>query len=203
TWGQEIVKLRQQLRSKLLEDEVANFVATTAASEQRLTSLTNVALRQAGYFRALENVTVQRLILLDEKDVPDSAVTALAKLSASLEARIKAGAEEQSRGYQQWALQSISNFREAFDEALARSKPGRICGTNADPDYNGAVGAMSRYLFPISPGHLDSAVAKVYSQAFEYGWNKLGKADVKEDLQTRVAKEDATTAKKTPQNYQE
>jgi len=63
---------------------------------------------------------------------------------------------------------------------------------------------MVRYLVPISPGHLDSAVAKIYNQAFEDGWNKLGGMD-ENHLQTKVAEKvaekDATTAKKTPQNY--
>ncbi len=207
TCGQEIVELRKKLRASLLKDEVANFTNTTTASVQRLISLTNVALRQAGYFRTMENVTAQRLKLLDEKDVPDSAVTALADLSAYVEARIKAEADKQKqedaarvRGYQQWALQSISDFRKEFDRALAETKKGDYWGENPAPNYTGAVNAMVRHLVPISPAHLDPAVAKIYSQAFEDGWYKLGLHDVK--LQTEVAKKDATTAKKFPQDYQ-
>lgn len=209
THAQQVLELRQQLRSRLLEEEVAKFADGTKASLQKFSALTNVGLRQAGYFRTMENVTVQRLKLLEEPDVPTSALNVLVDLSASVEARIKTETEKQRqddiervRGYQQWALKSILNYREAFDAALGRTKPGKIYGTNPDPDYSGAVGAMVRYLIPISPAHLDSAVAKIYSQAFEDGWNKLGAPDVKY-LQTRVAEKDAVTAKKTPQNYQE
>jgi len=209
THAQQVLELRQQLRSRLLEEEVAKFADATKASLQKFSALTNVGLRQAGYFRAMENVTVQRLKLLEEPDVAASALDILADLSASVEARIKTETEKQRqddaervRGYQQWALKSISSYRTAFDSALGRTKPGKIYGTNPDPDYSGAADAMVRYLVPISPAHLDSAVAKIYSQAFEEGWNKLGAPDVK-DLKTRVAEKDAVTAKKTPQNYQE
>jgi hypothetical protein len=209
TSNPQALELRQQLRSRLLEDEVGKFADATKASLERLGALTNVALRQAGYFRAMENVTLQQLRFLEEPDAPASAINALADLSASVEARIKVETEKQKqddaqrvRGYQQWALRSISDFRIAFDEAMARTKPGTFFGTNPDPDYSGAADAMIRHLVPISPGQLDSAVAKMYSQAFEDGWNKLDGKDEKY-LQTKVAQKDATTTKKTPQNYQE
>ena len=74
----------------------------------------------------MENVTVQRLKLLEEPDVPANTLNALADLSASVEARIKAETEKHRmddaarvRGYQQWALRSVSDFRRAFDRALA------------------------------------------------------------------------------------
>ena len=94
THGQQVLELRQQLRSRLLEDEVAKFADATKANLQKLGSLTNVALRQAGYFQMMENVTVQRLKLLEEPDVPANTLNALADLSASVEARIKAETEK-------------------------------------------------------------------------------------------------------------
>ena len=61
---------------------------------------------------------------------------------------------------------------------------------------------MVTQLLPISPAHLDTAVARIYNQAFGEGWDKLGGKDEKH-LQTEVAKNDATTPKRTPQNYLE
>ena len=89
-----------------------------------------------------------------------------------------------------------------FVRNLARTKQGTVFGTNSDPDFKGAADAMARYLVPISASHPDSAAAKIYSQAFEDGWNKLGGKDER-CLQTQVAEKDATTPKRTPQNYQE
>ncbi len=74
--------------------------------------------------------------------------------------------------------------------------------TDTYTDFPMIRDAMVKHLLPVSPGHLDSAVAKLYGQAFEDGWNKLDGKDEKH-LQTEVAEKDATTAKKTPQNYQE
>ena len=212
THGQQVLELRQQLRLRLQEDEVTKFADTTKANLQRLSAQTNNALRQAGYIRTIENVTVQRLKLLEESDAPITAVNALADLSASLESRIKTESEKQKqedagrvRGYQQWALGKIADFRSNFVNAQnqKRARLGdSIRGPEIYADYGMIRDAMVKDLLPVSPGHLDLAVAKIYSQAFEDGWNKLGGKEEKY-LQTKVAQEDATVAKKTPQNYQE
>jgi hypothetical protein len=208
TDGQQVLELRQQLRSRLLEEEVAKFAETTKASLQKFSALTNVVLRQVGYARTMENVTIQRLKLLEEADSPVSTVNALTDLSASVEERIKSETEKQRqedarriRGYQQWALQKIAHFRSDFLEAQQQVEVGRIYDSTYT-DYNMIRDAMEKQLLLISPGYLDSAVAKIYGQAFEDGWNKLGGKDEKH-LQTEVAEKDATTPKKTPQNYQE
>jgi len=207
THGQQVLELRQQLRSRLLEDEVTKLSETTKANLQRIGVVTNDALRQAGYLRTLENVTVQRLQLLEEADIPTTTVNLLADLSASVESRIKAEYEKQKqedggrvRGYQQWALRKISDFRKDFEEAQQQKEPGIIYGTNDYTKFVMISDAMVKYLLPISTGYLDSAVAKIYSQAFEDGWGKLAGKDEKY-LQTEVAEKDATTPKKTPQNY--
>lgn len=209
THAQQVLELRQQLRARLLKDEVAKFTEATKASLQRFDALTTVALRQAGYFRTMEHVTVQRLQLLEEPDIPPSAGKELADLSASVEARIKAEMEKQRRedtenirGYQQWALEKIAAFRKDFGGAQQQEKPGRVFGTNTYTDYAMIRNAMVNHLLPVSPAHLDSAVAKIYSQAFEDGWNKLGGTDEKY-LQTQVAQRDAVTPKRMPQNYKE
>lgn len=219
TRGQQVLELRQQLRSRLLEDEITIVAEAAKADLQRLGIVTNVALRQAGYFRTLENVTVQRLKLLEETGVPITAVNLLADLSASVESRIKAESEKQKkedagrvRGYQEWALRRVQQFRkdlyEAENQKIERIIP--IPGTGRfipAPSKTGTRYRMIRdaivsNLLPISLGHLDPAVAKIYTQAFEDGWNKLGGKDEKY-LQTEVAQKEATSPKKTPQNYQE
>ena len=212
THGQQVLELKQQLRLRLLDDEVAKFADATKAGLQRLSVLTNIALRQAGYFRTLENVTIQRLKLLEETDVPITVANVLADLSASVESRIKTESEKQKqedagrvRGYQQWALREIADFRSDFLDAQNQERPrlgDSIRGPEIYTDFGMIRDAMVKHLLPVSPGHLDSAVAKIYGQAFEDGWNKLGGKDEKH-LQTEVAEKDATTVKKTQQNYQE
>ncbi|MEI8041952.1 MAG: hypothetical protein WCL11_11125 [Verrucomicrobiota bacterium] len=205
TCGQQATQLRQQLHSRLVEDEVARFSDATKAGIEKLGTVTNDALRQAGYLRTLETVTTQRLRLLEETDTMPSAVTALADLSALAESRIKTESEMQKqadekriRDYQQWALRQVSAFRKAFDKAMQRTKPGAVYGTNPDPDFRGVANAMIVYLIPISPAHLDLAVAMIYRQAFDEGTSKLSAS-----YQTDVAEKDAVTPKKTPQNYSE
>lgn len=212
THGPQVLELRQQLRSRLLVEEVTKYAETTTANLQRIGIAANDALRQAGYFRTLENLTVQRLKLLEETEVPASAIKLLANLSASVEARIKANSEKQRqddagrvRGYQQWVLRRVEDFRRDLANAQnqKRSRLGEaIRGPEIYTDFRMIRDAMVKHLLPVSPAHLDSAVAKIYGQAFEDGWNKLGGKDEKY-LQTKVAEEDATTAKRTPQNYQE
>jgi hypothetical protein len=205
--GQQVLELRQQLHSRLLEDEVARFDETTKASLGRLGAVTNDALRQSGYLRAIENLTVQRLRLIEEAEAPASAIAALADLSALVEGRLKAESEKQKldyanriQGYQQWALKHISTFRTEFANAQKQEKPGRVYGTNIYTDYEMIRDAIVKDLLPISPAHLDTAIARIYNEAYGEGWDKLGGKDVKY-LQTAVAQKDATTPKETPQDY--
>jgi hypothetical protein len=188
------LQLRERLHSRLLDDEIAKYSDTTKVELGKLDAITNNALRQAGYLRTLENVTVQRLSLLQEADAPPSTVNVLVDLSMTIETRIK----DNERGYQQWALEQISSFRAEFDTAMKRTKPGTVYGANPDPDFNGVRNAVVNHLLKISPGYLDTAVAMIYRQAFDDGMNKLDG-----NLQLSVAKEDAKTPKKTPQNYLE
>lgn len=212
--GQQVLELRKQLRSRLLEDEVAKFDKGTRASLGRLGAVTNDGLRQVGYLRMLENVTVQRLKMLEETDAPPSAIAALADSSALVEARIREETEKQRqdevnrvRGYQQWALANIAAFQQGFMNAQKQTRPrysvaGYSVGTETYTAYEMIRDAMVTQLLPISPAHLDTAVARIYNQAFGEGWDKLGGKDEKH-LQTEVAKNDATTPKRTPQNYLE
>jgi hypothetical protein len=54
---------------------------------------------------------------------------------------------------------------------------------------------MIEQLLPISTLHLDSAVARLYQEAFEQGWKRL---DDRKPLQTEVAKQEAAVIKVTP-----
>ena len=205
TVGLNALKLRQQLHASLLDDEIVKYSDVTKVELGKLDAVTNYALRQAGYFRTLENVTVQRLRLLQEADATQNTVSALTDLSAAIETRIKAESNKQrqdeagrERGYQQWALEQISSFRKEFDTAMKRTKPGMVYGANSDPDLTGVRNAVVNHLLQISPGYLDAAVAMIYRQAFDDGMNKLDA-----NLQLSAAKGDAITPKKTPQNYLE
>ena len=205
TVGSNALELRQQLHTRLLDDEIAKYSDTTKDELGKLDAITNSPLRQAAYLRTLENVTIQRLRLLQESDATPSTVNALTDLSTAFETRIKGESDKQrqvesgrERGYQQWALEQISNFRSEFDKAMSRTKPGAVFGTNSDPDFTGVRNAVVNHLLRISPGYLDSAVAMIYRQAFDDGMNSLDA-----NLKLSVAKEDAKTPKKSPQNYLE
>ena len=201
--GSIALELRRQLHSRLLDDEIAKYSDTTKIELAKLDAVTATALRQAGYVRILENVTIQRLRILQEIDATPSVLTTLTNLSTIVEARIKDESNKQrqdesrrERGYQQWALSQISGFRTDFDTAMKRTKPGRIYGTSPDPDLEGVRNSVVNYLLPINLGYLDTAVAVIYRQAFDDGMNKLDG-----DLQLSVAREDSKMSKKTPLNY--
>ena len=204
----KVLDLQKQLRSRLLGDEVARFAKTTETDLRRLSELTNTALRQAGHYKLIENITTQQLRLLEETDVPESTAKVLADLSALVEGEIKVESQEQRkkddervRGYQQWALENIAKFHKDFQKA--QNQEGKwIMGKNTFISYPMIGDAIVNNLLPISPGCLDLAVGKIYSQAFEEGWNMLGGKDVK-DEQTKVASKDALLPKKTPQNYKD
>lgn len=208
TVGPNALELRQQLHARLLDDEIAKYSATTSVEVGKLDTVTNSPLRQAGYLRTLENVTIQRLRLLQEADATPSSVSALTDLSTVIETRIKDESDKQrqveagrERGYQSWALGKIADFRSDFDNAQNQKRP-RFGDSIRGPEIytnNGMIrDAIVKNLLQVSPAYLDSAVAMIYRQAFDDGMNKLDG-----NLQLVVAKEDAKTPKKTPQNYLE
>ncbi|MBK8094173.1 MAG: hypothetical protein IPK32_19960 [Verrucomicrobiaceae bacterium] len=209
THSQQVLELRKQLRSRLLKDEVTKFAAATKANVEKLTLLTKASLRQTGYYRSLETITAQQLRLIEEVDTPEESAKVLENLSGMVEARIKAESEKQKqendvrvRDYQKWALRKIDAFNKDFQLAQQQKEKGKLYGENIFTNYSMIRDAVVVNLLPISPGHLDLAVSKIYSQAFEEAWNKLGGKDEKQ-LQTEVAKQDAEIVKKTPQDYQE
>jgi hypothetical protein len=206
--GQNALELRQQLHARLLDDEIAKYSDTTKIELGKLDTVTNSPLRQAGYLRTLENVTIQRLRLLQESDATPSTVNALTDLSTAIETRIKGESDKQrqveagrERGYQSWALGKIADFRSDFDNAQNQKRPrfgDSIRGPEIYTNYGMISDAIVKNLLQVSPEYLDSAVAMIYRQAFDDGMNKLDG-----NLQLVVAKEDAKTLKKTPQNYLE
>ena len=202
------LELRQQLHARLLDDEIAKYSGTTKVELGKLDTVTNRPLRQAGYLRTLENVTIQRLRLLQEADATPSTVSALTDLSTAIEIRIKDESDKQTHveagresGYQSWALGKIADFRSDFDNAQNQQRPrfgDSIRGPEIYINYGMIRDAIVEHLLQISPGCLDTVVAIIYRQALDDGMNKLDG-----NLQLVVAKEDATTPKKTPQNYLE
>ena len=209
THGTQVIELQRKLHSKLFEVEASKFSEATRANLKKLEAVAEDALRQAGNLRLLDSVMTQRLRLLEEADAPVSADRSLAHLSASIEAQIKTVSEKQRKedtarilGYQQWVLHQITNFHADFQKAQEQKKPGTVYGTNTYTDFGMIRDAVVKHLLPISPGYLDPAVSKIYSQAFEEGWSKLDGKEEKH-FQTEVAQKDATTPKTTPQNYQE
>lgn len=208
TNSQRAIDLRQQLHSRLLNDGIASFIESSQDNLQRLTVVTNSALQQAGYARLLESVTEQRLNVLEQADISQDSRNKLEDFSKTVETKLKEEVDKQNLGYQQLALREIENFRADFanaqNQTRHRHEKGSLYGWNdwdeTYTDYEMIRDAMVNHLIPISPAHLDSAVSRLYNEAFEKGWMKL---ENEKDLQTKVAKADASTPKKTPQNYLE
>jgi hypothetical protein len=98
-------------------------------------------------------------------------------------------------------LRAIADFRSDFDNAQHQERPrfgDSIRGPEIYTNFGMIRDAVVNHLLQISAGYLDTAVATIYRQAFDDGMNKLDG-----NLQLSVAKEDAKTPKKTPQNYLE
>ena len=207
THGTEVSTLRQELRSRILQQEVATINQSTRLHLDRLGRVQSANLRQAGYYRIMESVTVQRLRLLEEIEAPTTAVRDLETLSATIESKMKQESDAQRKadndrlhGYQQWALREIASFRTDLTNALDQSISGKLLTDKTE--YPKIAEAMKSHLLPISTGYLNQAVAILFGQAFQDGWIKLSGMKEKH-FQTEVAEADAVVVKKTPQNYSE
>jgi hypothetical protein len=230
TRGQQVIELRQQLRSRLLEDDIIKFVEATKTNLQRLDGMTNDSLRAVGYVRALDALTVQRLNLLEQSDVPQDARNALDNFSKTVEETVKGEAGKQrdlerrrSRDYQAWALKQIEAFDAGYELVIQKnvSERERVMRDNilknslktlhlvyglvwteaqvlaVKPDYKSVAADMTQYLLPISPAYLDTAVAKLYAESFQKGWDKLGEKGGM-TLRTLIAQQEAIVPKQTP-----
>jgi hypothetical protein len=193
------LQLRQQLKARLIEEEISKLAESAKTSLQMLDGITNDALRQAGYVRVLDSITSQRLSLMEQPDAPESASRSLDDIAQIAEFRIKAETEkkrefesQRQRDYQRWALKNIKQFNDKYDIAIK------------EPHGNGYTTIkddMVKLLEPISPSYLDPAVGKLFNEAFyDRGWAKLGDSGGMA-YRPVVALSEATVVKKTPSNF--
>jgi hypothetical protein len=146
-------------------------------------------VRQVLVGRIFEDVVTQRLSLVDEPDTD----TAIGNELTGLMERLRTEAEKDStvreqkwRDYQKWALEQVKRFNDAY---------------GADDDNRAVIrDSMVKYLLPISTEHLDSAVARLYEEAFNKGWKRLdGRKDTNGvDLQFYLASREAVAKKHKP-----
>ena len=197
-----IEKLQQAIRAHALSDDTNTFAASVDAALLRIPDEPSPMIRQLSLGKLLDSVVSQRQMLLENPDVVAILPRKLAEQATQIEKLIEAEGKAQSadqdkklRQYQRWALKEITDFHVAFDKALQRTKPGKVFGENSDPDIKGGGDAMVKHLLPISPGHLEPAVSRLYSEAFEKGWKKL---EDQKELQTEVAKQEAVIEKRKP-----
>lgn len=197
---ERVQKLQHELRARVLADETSRFIASVDASFRRAREEPNQTIRQISLYGLLGSVLSHRQGLFENQEAAKSlsdSLTERAKLiEQAIESEGKAQAAEQDkkiREYQRWALSQI----ESFNTAVSVDEKGvRGLFTNS-ADYPAIKDDMVQFLVPISVPHLDPAVSRLYSGAFERGWKLLDGAGQKY-LQTGVAEQEAVVRKRKP-----
>jgi hypothetical protein len=198
----DVAELQQRLGKKILEDQVNKLIEATKANLKNLDSITNAALRQAGYVHARDNLTGQRLYFLGQIDEKQDA--RMAELAKSIAVTTQNETDKWSSDYQVWAVTEIKQFRRELEDAQ-NQKQQRSVGPVPLPDktytdYDMIEAAMTNHLLPISSACLERASGQLYSDAFNDGWNLL-KAQNQMNILTDIAEKDAVMKKKTPQDF--
>jgi hypothetical protein len=130
------------------------------------------------------------------KNLSDRLTTRAKLVEQAIEADGKAQAAEQDkklREYQRWALSQIQKFH----SAVSADEKGVKGVIKDSADYPAIKDDMVQFLVPISVPHLDPAVSRLYSEAFERGWKLLDGTGQKY-LQTSVAEQEAVVRKRKP-----
>lgn len=200
--GEEgVKKLLHDIRSRMLSDETSDFRKTiesnlTLADKESKES--SVIIRQISRSRLLDSVISKRQSLQESHDADEKLIQSLTDLASRIEKAIQDEEKSQAaenvkkiREYQRWALLQI----EMFNVEMKNSERSRYVGLKTEYDYQKIKDAMVKHLVPVSVGLLDSAVSRLYSEAFESGWKKLENT---KHLQTEVAKQEALIPKKKP-----
>ncbi len=196
TEGNKIKKLRKELRDRIVIDEINALDSKLKSLKGKLSS--EPTLLRAGLGHLLDSSISQRLSLLEDVDASQAAEKKSKELHSRIEAELDALAsqrrddsEKRQGKYQGWALDQIKLFDEEFEIAKKLKK-----GTIVDGlDYNRVKSSMIERLLPISQSHLEPAVLRLFQASFDKGWRTL---DDQKNLQTQVAKEEATTKKQFP-----
>jgi len=197
---ERVQKLQLELRARVLADDTSRFIASVDASFRRAREEPNRTIRQISLNGLLGSVLSQRQGLLENQEAAKSlsdSLTERAKLiEQAIESEGKAQAAEQDkklREYQQWVLSQIQRFH----SAVSVDEKGVKGVLKDSADYPAIKDDMVRFLVPISVPHLDPAVSRLYSEAFERGWKLLDGAGQKY-LQTGVAEQEAVVRKRKP-----
>lgn len=197
---ERVQKLQHELRARALADETSRFIASVDASFRRAREEPNQTIRQILLNGLLGSVLSQRQALLENQEAAKSlsdSLTERAKLiEQAIESEVKVQAAEQDkklREYQRWALSQIQRFH----SAVSVDEKGVKGVIKDSADYPAIKDDMVRFLVPISVPHLDPAVSRLYSEAFERGWKLLDGAGQKY-LQTGVAEQEAVVRKRKP-----
>lgn len=195
--GEEgVKKLLHDIRSRMLSDETSDFRKAIESNLTLADKESSVIIRQISRSRLLDSVISKRQSLQESHDADKEFIRQLTDLASRIEKAIQdeeksqaAENEKKIREYQRWALLQI----EMFNVQMKNSEMSTLGYKTYD--YQKIKDAMVKHLVPVSVGLLDSAVSRLYSEAFESGWKKL---EDKKHLQTEVAKQEALTPKKKP-----
>lgn len=197
---ERVRELQARLRTRELADDTSKFTAKVDASLRRAPAEPDQTIRQFALSGLLNSILAHRQALLEHPDatkgLTDPLTERAKRVEQAIEAEAKAQAAKQDKrqlDYQRWALSQIQKF----NSALSVDEQG-VKGTfGSSPDYPEIQADMVRFLVPISVPHLDPAVSRLYSEAFERGWKLLDSKNQKY-LQTRVAEQEAVVKKRKP-----
>jgi hypothetical protein len=230
--GSNALELRKQLHSRLLRDGIASFIESSQDNLKRLSDVTNLFLRQAGYARLLDSVTDQRMNVLQQPDVSQDLRSNLEVLYKIVETNLKKEADEQNLGYQRWALEQIHKFNAAYDAIKAKRVTERkeladklhgksiffILGVDLTMwrCYYTLMEAIAYEKIPLNykaiAGAMQTFLLPISSGYLDPAVSRLynnafdkgwNELEKTKPLQTDVAEWEGFAIKKTPQNYQE
>jgi hypothetical protein len=206
-WQKKASTLLLQIRARALVDQTKKLIASIPDRLARAQTERSAVTRQLALTDLLGIVVSQRQHVLSRmSELKAANDTELPTLPAKLADQSKLIEDKMSheaknavdknakaiQEYQAWALKHI----DACDNVIAANTGMRVPGGTIDQNnYKAIARAMRKHLLPISVGHLEPAVGRLYGSVFETGWSVLENSKT---WQTWLAQSEALDAKRPP-----
>jgi hypothetical protein len=210
-WQKKASRLLLQIRARALVDHTKTLLASIPDRVSRAQTERSAVTRQLALADLLGIVVSQRQHVLsrmselkaaNDPELPtlpsklaDQSKLIEDKMSHEAKNAEKARVDQDAkalREYQAWALKNI----DACDNVIAANTGMRVPGGTIDQNnYKAIARAMRKHLLPISVGHLEPAVGRLYGSVFETGWSVLENSKT---WQTWLAQSEALDAKRPP-----
>ncbi len=191
-------QLRLDLELRLVLDGASGMLKSIDKRIQYALREPTYTTRQVALGHALDAVVRERQGLLSLEAKSPAQRQRLSKLVEELgekarwvEGNLIRVSTMRQAAYQSWALRQIQDF----NGKLATAQGGTLDKALHKSNYLAIRDAFIAHLVPVTVSALEPAVAKLYGEAFEKGWNAL---EDKKDLQTEVALSETKIVKKLP-----